>query len=584
VFDGTSSVATDTYAVLGTTGDDTINLPASGTKAAVFGFGGTDTLVVSDGGSTTIDLSNAPDQTTGDTPIVTGIENVNASAVTTAMSITGDSAANVLTGGSAADTLIGGNGNDTINGADNDVLIDGGNGTNTARFNASVSASNLLDAGLVNIQVVEISNTNAGAYDFSAQTEALSIIGGSADDTITGGSAADSLTGGNGNDVLIATDTDAMINGGDGTNDTVWFNAAVTAANLANADLLNIEKVLITNSSSAAYDFSLQQENLSIIGGAAADTITAGSGNDTIEGGDGADVLIGGVGNDLFLYGTKAAFDADVTSASTTVIQGGANTDRLSIAGAFNLADTDFARISGFEQLYLDGSGAKNITLGSNAAAAFSTGVQVDVSAQSGPLTFTAASYGAAGRTLIINSGNDTDSITGTTQSDTINGGGGNDTLNGGNGADIINGGDGDDTITGDSAAPNPQGIDTVTGGLGADRFVMTRADADVTVLGGSATDIITDFNSTESDVIVMGGAFGAGSENNFAKASATSTNLDELLGAANSALDGTVRYYLGQVGNDSYLVTDVDGVGYTDLIQLTGVALNQFGASQITT
>jgi hypothetical protein len=43
------------------------------------------------------------------------------------------------------------------------------------------------------------------------------------------------------------------------------------------------------------------------------------------------------------------------------------------------------------------------------------------------------------------------------------------------------------------------------------------------------------------------------------------------LLSAADTKLDGTIKYYVGQVGADSYLVTDDDGIGYTDVIKLAG-------------
>jgi Ca2+-binding RTX toxin-like protein len=78
--------------------------------------------------------------------------------------------------------------------------------------------------------------------------------------------------------------------------------------------------------------------------------------------------------------------------------------------------------------------------------------------------------------------GGDTeDQLSGLAGSDILIGEGGGDTLLGGEDEDILFGGRGDDTLT---------------GGSGADTFAWKAADAD----GG--TDIITDFNAAEGDVL----------------------------------------------------------------------------------
>ena len=161
------------------------------------------------------------------------------------------------------------------------------------RYDASVSATNLQDVDLVNVENVEITNTGDAAYDFSAQSESLTINGNSGDDTITGGSAADSISGGNGDDVFIVTDTDQTVDGGFGNNDTVRYDASVSAANLQDVDLVNVENVEITNTGDAAYDFSAQSESLTISGNSGDDTITGGSAADDIDGGEGSDVFLG---------------------------------------------------------------------------------------------------------------------------------------------------------------------------------------------------------------------------------------------------------------------------------------------------
>ena len=124
----------------------------------------------------------------------------------------------------------------------------------------------------------------------------------------------------------------------------------------------------------------------------------------------------------------------------------------------------------------------------------------------------------------------------------------------------MLNGGDGADTLTGGD------GLDTLTGGNGADIFAFTSDDLDTT--NGLVTDIITDFSGD-----FIRGSFGAGTASNFVSAGAISNTLGELLTSADSALNGTVDYYVGQVGSDSYLISDSDGLGYSDVIKFNNIA-----------
>ncbi|MDD5755462.1 MAG: hypothetical protein PHN45_12025, partial [Methylococcales bacterium] len=110
-------------------------------------------------------------------------------------------------------------------------------------------------------------------------------------------------------------------------------------------------------------------------------------------------------------------------------------------------------------------------------------------------------------------------------------------------------------------------GVDSMTGGDGADKFVFSSLDLSTT--SGAITDYISDF-TTGSDTISLGVAGVDGS--NYLESSATFAALSNLLTAANIALDGTIEFFVGVVGSKVYLVTDVDGTGYTNVIELTGV------------
>lgn len=123
--------------------------------------------------------------------------------------------------------------------------------------------------------------------------------------------------------------------------------------------------------------------------------------------------------------------------------------------------------------------------------------------------------------------------------------------------------------------------VDTLTGNAGADTFAFSTLNAESTA--GAVTAIITDFVTGVDKIKVTNGAdAGAGSAANYVEATSVSSTLTALLSAADTALNGTVDYYVGQVGSDSYLVTDANGTGYTNVIKLTGVSLDQIAATDL--
>lgn len=178
-----------------------------------------------------------------------------------------------------------------------------------------------------------------------------------------------------------------------------------------------------------------------------------------------------------------------------------------------------------------------------------------------------------AGQTLTVNGTTTTGNFEFNGSAETngkfsVLGGAGADTLLGGYGADTLIGGAGADSISG--SAENDViiggvGIDTMTGGEGVDIFVFDSVELDTTA--GAVTDVILDF-VTGTDKIVLATS---GSSENFVAAS-NFDSLTQLLDAADTALDGTIKYYFGSFYGDSYLVTDQDGIGYTDVIKLAGV------------
>jgi Ca2+-binding RTX toxin-like protein len=112
--------------------------------------------------------------------------------------------------------------------------------------------------------------------------------------------------------------------------------------------------------------------------------------------------------------------------------------------------------------------------------------------------------------------------------------------------------------------------VDTLTGGKGADTFVFNTPDVDSTA--GAVTAVITDFE-TGVDTIRISNTLMKSVR--LQKAAAPVSTLDDLLTAADAAMAVKAGYYVGQVGDDAYLVTDDDGIGYTNVIKLAGVGMD---------
>jgi Ca2+-binding RTX toxin-like protein len=269
-------------------GNDTVTY--HGTESAIDGGGGTNSLVMAS--AATVNLGNA-DQTSGDSANVTNFHNVDASGLSSALSITGSASANTITSGSGSDTIDGAGGTDVINaGGGNDTVsyhgtetsIDGSSGTNTLVLNAAATV-NLGSADQTSGDSANV--TNFQNVDGSALGSALSITGsaanniltgGSGNDTISGGGGTDHLFGGGGDDIFIIDGASlalvSTIDGGSGNN-TVNISAnsgTITDTELA-ASLTNVETIDFTASNVNA-SLNLSGSQISQIAGGASNTLT----------------------------------------------------------------------------------------------------------------------------------------------------------------------------------------------------------------------------------------------------------------------------------------------------------------------
>ena len=436
--------------------------------------------------------------------------NVDASAVTNALTMLGNAGANRLTGSAFADTIDGGSGNDTlIGGAGDDTLI-GGAGVDVASY--ATATDDLV------ITLVAAGPLTVAGFGTDSLSGIEGLEGGSGNDSLTGDSAANLLLGGLGNDTLSGGLGNDTLNGGAGTDVAsyagsgvgVTVNLALTTGQTtvgAGTDVLTSIEGLI----GSAF-------NDRLTGSAVANRIDGGVGNDTITGGAGADELRSGEGNDLFVVGAFA------DHATGEVIVGDAGTDELRFTGA-----TAGTLVLGA------GVAVERVVIGTGTAVAAvltgTTAINVDASAVTNALTM----LGNAGANRLTGSAF-ADTIDGGSGNDTLIGGAGDDTLIGGAGVDVasyatatddlvitlvaagpltvagfgtdslsgiegLEGGSGNDSLTGDSAAnlllgglgndtfSGGAGNDTLNGGVGADSFVFN------TVLQVGNVDRVNDFN-----------------------------------------------------------------------------------------
>ena len=206
--------------------------------------------------------------------------------------------------------------------------------------------------------------------------------------------------------------------------------------------------------------------NDNIKGAAGNDTINGGDGNDTLGGGEGNDQLNGEAGNDSLTgwWGNDIIDGGD----GFDTLQGGDDADTL-----YGGNDADTLK-GGTGNDLLNGDSGDDVIQGQAGDDELNGGDGQDT----------------------VGGGNGNDIINGNAGNDSLTGWKGDDTLIGGTGNDIVKGGDGLDVINGE------QGTDTLTGGSNSDRFIFDLGSQfNLTDIG---SDIITDFNSAESDKIVL--------------------------------------------------------------------------------
>lgn len=207
---------------------------------------------------------------------------------------------------------------------------------------------------------------------------------------------------------------------------------------------------------------------LTLTGGAGRQIVFADGANQTLNLGEDDDELHGGGGDDV--VGSQGGDDTLTGDAGRDTVTGGEGADLL-MGGE----DADFAHGNQGADYIQGNAGADTL-------------------------------YGGQGDDIVLG-GRDADFIWGDLGgdrlfgdlgADTLNGNLGADTLNGGDGADVLSGGQDGDRLMGDAGDDRlwgDRGADTLTGGAGADLFMISA---------NSGADVITDFDLSSGDRLVL--------------------------------------------------------------------------------
>jgi Ca2+-binding RTX toxin-like protein len=503
--DGTGAAA-DTLVGESTNGSDTFLVNNTGDSITEAHYSSNEALVVSSVSFTLV--SNVDDLTFTGTAAVKGI---------------GNYATDILTSNTGADTLVG----NSIIGSDTFVVNNPGD-------SVTENDSGYLTA-LVDSSVNWTLGANMDNLTFTG-TSALKGVGNYSTDVMTSNTGADTLVGNS----LIGSDTFIVNNASDSLTENYSGSTALVESDVSWTLGTNIEKLTLEGTSS-----------LTATGNSASDTISGDTGNDVLIAGSGVATLVGNstAGADTFVVNNASDSVTETNSGTVALVKSSANytlgthLEELILTGSSSLKGVGN---SGTDTLS-DGTGTAADTLvgeSSNGSDTFIVNNTNDTVSEAHYSSNTALVESSVSFTLVSNvddltftgtaavkgTGNyATDILTSNTGADTLVGNSllGTDTFVVNNASDSVTenyGGstalvdssvnwtlgthlekltlagsgitgtlnNSTDTITDDSAS----GGDTLTGGTGADDFVLASAGV------YNSIDVLNNFSTSHSDKI----------------------------------------------------------------------------------
>lgn len=510
--------------------------------------------------------------------------------------IWGDAGNDSIRGGVGLDSLFGNDGNDTIYGGAGGLgdIIEGGAGNDVI-----YGDNGILLNGVVNDSNGENDVINAGEGDdlIYGGGGADAIDAGEGNDTIHGGLGADAMVGLGGNDLFVMHPTENgvdiaaanSIDGGLGF-DTVDYSSSTRSVNISltnvaafppnipapiadiflsvegakgstlNDSISAVANVLtgvgvvldgfgvpVNAGTTAAPIYTAMDFHLEGLAGN--DTLTTGDGNDTLDGGDGIDSMVGGAGNDTYVVSVQGDAIVELALGGNDTVK---SSITYSIANTPQLENITLTDIGG--NIDATGNALNNVIIGNTGNNSLDGGAGADtMTGGKGNDTYVVDNAGDVVNES-LNEGTDTvNSSVSYTLTDNVENlalATGNANINGtGNTlANSITGNNGNNRLDG-GAGP---GLDTMTGGLGNDTYVVKAGDI---VVENSGNNTGTD--TVEADFTYT---LGANLENltltGTAAINGTGNGLANIItgNSANNTLTG-----LG--GDDTYVVTAGDRV-----------------------
>lgn len=278
---------------------DEVGTPLDHTNSTIFGGGGNDLILLSNGDNE-VHLGN------GNSTVLGGMGDNTIEGGAGDDSIIAGGGNDYIAAGSGTDFIVGRAGNNTIiGGSGNDTLYAGDGTSNWATLE---TGDNYVQAGSGNTAI-----RGSGGND--------TLLGGSGTDTIEAGAGNESVVGGTGDDAILGgAGNDTLMAGGDGKDTIVAGSGATTIYGGGGSDLLEggDRTDIIYAGDGGTADAPTQ--------------VVAGSGDTTIYGGDGRDLIAGGGGNDLIYAGDGGSDDAPtqvVAGSGNTTVYGGAGDDQI---------------------------------------------------------------------------------------------------------------------------------------------------------------------------------------------------------------------------------------------------------------
>ena len=498
-----------------------------------------------------VNNGNATTTITGVGTAVTTLALVGTTAATTAnddytLSLAADTSADVLTldVGSTQTTAVALALGDITLGDIETLTINSTGSTNSIASLVVGDATSLIATGSKALTVSALTSANLVTINASAMTAAF-IMGATSTATaitVTGGTGNDTLIGGTGNDSLTSGDGADSITGAAG-NDTITAGAGNDSINISANTAANKDNV----DAGAGDDTVTIDPTANLAGGSGNDTLLGGDGNDTLlvtgvfdwnDAADAADLssvsgfesvtigvagatytlsdyVMGTFGNDITvnskIAGVVSLDASDVVSSAATVRFNTTSTSdgvhTYTVGNAKDVVNFSTMGTTAANKIIVDtvsflastdtitgsSNNAETLTITTGAAStmlatqfAGVTGIEslvIDDGAFASVITLSAA-YASANKNssgifTVTREAADTGTLklTGTASDTKL-------ALNGALGADTLIGGTAADTITGLAGDAD---IDSMTGGTGNDVFVVDS--------GASAVDIITDFD-----------------------------------------------------------------------------------------